>query len=109
MQKRIYSSLELLSLLLFIFAFFSSISWLAILTGLFLIIDDILGMLNGQLNPLFPIAFAILLAFIIHPWYMGVFWSVAAFKLLNVPKDISVILRPEKHESIKEFEDKFKL
>jgi len=103
--KRLYALLELLSLTAFLVGFFGNISWLSILGGTFLLFDDVMSMLSGVLNPLFPFVLSVLLAISIDPWYMGVFWSAAAFKILNIPTNISVILRPERYPSLGEVED----
>lgn len=104
-QKRTYAVLEILAIAGFIFGFFYDIFILTVIAGILLIIDDILEVLSGRLNPLFPIIFAVILGYFIKPWYFGVIWSVVAFKVLNIPKDIQVILNPEKYKSIKELEE----
>lgn len=109
MQKRVYAILSLFALIAFVLGFFASVTWLTILGGLLLVFDEVMEIFSGMLNPTFPIIFAILLALIINPWYIGVFWSITAFKTLNIPTYLSVILRPEKHKSIKEIEDDLKM
>jgi hypothetical protein len=50
----------------------------------------------GILNPLFPIVFAIVLAMMIDPWYVGIFWSLACFKFLGIPGALVKIFAPHK-------------
>lgn len=75
----------LFSIMLFLTGFFQNILWLAILGGCLIIIYDILDILAGLLNPTFPIIFAVFLAIIIKPWYMGVFWASAVWHIIGLP------------------------
>lgn len=107
-QKRLYSVLEILAIIGFILGFFYDVYLLATIAGLLLVIDDILEILSGRLNPFFSIVFALILGFIIEPWYLGVIWSVVVFRILNIPKDIQVIVNPQRHKSLKEVEKESK-
>ena len=57
-----------------------------------MVLDDVFEISLGTLNPLFPILFAIGLALIIEPWYVGIFWSLACFKFLGIPGALVKIL-----------------
>jgi hypothetical protein len=46
---------------------------------------DFMDLLSGILNPLAPVLFAILGIIFIHPWYLGVFVSIAIFQVINIP------------------------
>lgn len=58
-----------------------------------MVVDDILEVYVGVLNPLFPIILAVLLASIISPWYVGIFWSQAVFHVLGIPTAIRKITK----------------
>lgn len=92
---RIQGLLEL-SVLLFLLGILVNVPALVIIGGILMIIDDLLGMFTGALNPLFPIVFAIILAFIIKPWYLGVFWSTAIFSVIGLPTAFRKIFKGSK-------------
>lgn len=75
----------LVSIIIFLIGFFQNMLWLAILGGCLIVIYDILDILVGFLNPLFPIIFAIILASLIKPWYLGVFWASAIWHIISSP------------------------
>ncbi len=70
-----------------------------VVCGLICVIDDVIEILQGLLNPLFPIFFAVVLAAILTPWYVGVFWASAGVKLLGVPGALRKIAAPRRHLS----------
>ena len=80
----------------FLIGYFAGIEVLAITCGCLLVADDFISMLAGHLNPGFPIALAIILGLCIKPWYMGVFWSTAAFGILDIPTSIIYLSAPRK-------------
>lgn len=65
--------------------YFFDIKWLLIIGGLLIVLDDIREIASGILDPWVPLALAVVLALVFSPWYAGVFWASAVFKLLNVP------------------------
>lgn len=75
----------LLSSIGFLIGVVGNIAWLSILCGCLIVIYDIIDMLAGELKPLFPITFAIVLALIFKPWYMGVFWASVIWHILSIP------------------------
>ncbi len=87
---------EVTGLFGFIFGFFFDISWLMIISGILLVLDDIIEIALKTLNPVFPILLAIALAIIISPWYVGVFWASAVFKIIGVPTSLKKIISPKK-------------
>ena|SRR3990170_7746530 len=93
---RIQGIFWLSALLAFIYGYFSGIRWLMILGGIIVVFDDILEIIHRILNPIFPIFLAIVLALIFKPWYVGVFWASAAFKVLGIPGYLTSIFYPEK-------------
>jgi hypothetical protein len=88
--------LDLLGIGGFLVGFFTNIWWIMIAGGLVMVLDDIYQMLVGILNPLFPIAFAIVLAILIDPWYVGIFWSLACLKFLDIPGALAKLVAPHK-------------
>lgn len=86
--------LETLALGAFLFGYFASIGWLLLLGGVFVVLDDVISILLGVLNPIFPIGFAVLLSFFFTPWYVGVFWASAGFSLLDLPSNLVKIFAP---------------
>jgi hypothetical protein len=57
---------------------------------------DIIEIRMGILNPLFPLLLAIGLAIVFAPWYVGVFWASAAFKVLGIPVSLKKVLTPRR-------------
>lgn len=82
----------LFSIILFLIGFFKNIVWLSILGGFLIVVYDILDMSAGFLKPLFPIVFAIMLASVVKPWYMGVFWASAVWHIIGFPWYIGSLL-----------------
>ena len=64
-----------------------------------MVLDDIIEVVMGVLQPFFPIVFAIALAIILSPWYVGVFWSSAAFKALNIFTILKKVLTPSRFKA----------
>lgn len=62
--------------------------------GVMLVGLTVLKIWSGALNPLFPSLFAIALAVIIHPWQLGVFWSIGGFGLIGVPYNFRQMFTP---------------
>jgi hypothetical protein len=85
---------ELCALAFFFVGYFTSVHWLMLIGGIILVLDDIYEMYIGILNPLFPIVFAVFLSVLLDPWYVGVLWASAGFKILNVPVDLRRIFSP---------------
>lgn len=81
---RIQGLLEL-SVILFLMGIFTGTGSLVVAGGIIMLINDVIAMGLGALNPLFPIILAIALGVIIQPWYVGVFWSLAVFHVLDLP------------------------
>src|SRR3989344_5619831 len=71
--------------LIFLVGIFLNLQVLWIIPGIFMLLEDIMSMLTGELNPTFPIIAAIIAVFLIKPWFLGVFWSIEVFAILNVP------------------------
>lgn len=87
---------ELLGLGAFLAGYFADIWWLMMAGGILVVLDDILEMAMGILNPLFPLLLAVALAVVLAPWYVGVFWASAAFKVLGIPTSLLKVAAPEK-------------
>lgn len=77
-----------LSVIIFLVGFFIGSPIITIVGGILMVINDILEVYVGALNPLFPIILAVILASIISPWYVGIFWSQAVFHVLGIPTAI---------------------
>ena len=87
---------ELLGLSGFLVGYFTDIGWLMVLGGLFIVADDVVEVFQGILNPLFPVLLAVALAFLIVPWYVGVFWASAGFKVLGLPNALQKTFTPRR-------------
>ena len=87
---------ELLGLIAFLAGYFSDIKWLMVTGGVLVVLDDIIELGMGILNPTFPILLAVVLALIFTPWYVGVFWSSAGFKVLNIPTSLMKVFAPRR-------------
>ena len=86
---------ELVGLGSFLGGYFGGIWWLMVLGGCLVVLDDVIEISMGILNPLFPVALAILLVIVITPWYVGVFWASAAFKVLGIPASLKKVFAPK--------------
>ena len=80
----------------FVTGYFTDMAWLMILGGCLVVLDDIIEIGMGVLKPLFPVLLAIGLAIVFTPWYVGIFWASAAFKVLGIPASLSKIFTPRK-------------
>lgn len=80
----------------FLSGFFAHIYWLMVLGGCLVVIDDITQVAMGILNPLFPSLLALILAVIISPLYVGVFWASASFKILGIPTSLRKLFTPKR-------------
>lgn len=87
---------ELFGLGSFLVGYFADIRWLMTLGGCLVVLDDVVEILLGVLNPLFPIGFAIFMAILLTPWYVGVFWASAAFKVLGIPQSLRKVFAPQR-------------
>ncbi len=87
---------ELLGLGGFIAGYFADIWWLMILGGSLVILDDVIEIAMGILNPIFPVLLAIALAIVISPWYVGIFLASAAFKVLGIPTSVRKVFMPSR-------------
>ena len=87
--------IEVIGLGAFLSGFFLDISWLMVVGGSLVVLDDIVEVALGVLNPAFPVLLAVVLAFIFTPWYVGVFWASAAFKVFGIPAALTKIFAPK--------------
>ena len=85
------------------------IQFLWLMAGILMTIEDIIGMLNGELNPTFPILVAVVAMIIIKPWYLGLFWSIEIFALLNVPTSFILLVSKKARKADEENYQKEKL
>jgi endogenous inhibitor of DNA gyrase (YacG/DUF329 family) len=81
---------------LFLFGFFLNIKSLVIIGGCLVILDDVVAIKSGILKPLFPIVSAIILALIIKPFYLGIFWSSAIWHIISIPHYVSMAINPNR-------------
>lgn len=82
------------SLVGFVLGFFLEVNWLLFICGSLLALDHALQILAGTMRPHFQVLLAVVLAIAISPWYVGVFWSVAALEVLNIPENLRRIIAP---------------
>ncbi len=87
---------ELIGLGSFLFGYFADLNLLMIIGGILVVLDDVIEILMGVLNPLFPIILAIALVIIFSPWYVGIFWATASFKVLGIPTSLIKIFQPQR-------------
>ena len=87
---------EIVGLSGFVTGYFMNMRWLIILGGCLVVLDDIIEIGMGVLKPLFPILLAIVLAIVFSPWYVGIFWASAAFKVLGIPASFLKIFTPRR-------------
>jgi hypothetical protein len=87
---------EIIGIGFFLFGFFGDILWLIIVGGIAIVLEDIIEISTGILNPLIPIILSVILAIILKPWYIGIFWASAVFKILNIPTATMKIFMPNK-------------
>ncbi len=94
--NRWYRLLHILAAAVFFGGFFLDVSWLAVVGGIVMTVEDLCEIWKGELKPCFPVALAFLLAWLIEPWYMGVFWASAVFHVWNIPGDLLVLFASRK-------------
>lgn len=87
---------ELIGLGAFLAGFFLDVGWLMATGGVLVVLDDVITVGMGVLKPLFPVLLAVVLAIIFTPWYVGVFWASAAFKVLDIPNSLRKLIAPRK-------------
>ena len=85
---------ELIGLGFFLSGYFMGISWLLLIGGCLIVLDDIVEIKIGVLSPVFPAILAAILAFVFTPWYVGVFWASGVFKVFNIPSSIRKMFYP---------------
>ena len=62
---------ELFGVGCFLGGYFSNVLWLMIVGGCAVVLDDLIEIGMGILNPLFPVLLAIVLLIVLTPWYVG--------------------------------------
>ena len=72
------------------------IGWLMVLSGIFIVVDDVVEIFQSILNPLFHVLLSVALAFVFTPWYVGVFCASAAFKVLGLPNALRKTFTPQR-------------
>ncbi len=87
---------ELLGLAAFLAGYFGDVWWLMMAGGVLVVLDDVIEMAMGILNPLFPLLLAAVLTVVLTPWYVGIFWASAAFKVLGIPTSLLKVAAPAK-------------
>lgn len=86
---------EIVGLGSFLYGYFMGISWFLVIGGCLVVLDDCIELALGVLKPTFPVLLAIVLALIMKPWYVGIFWASSAFKVLGIPAIIMKIVAPK--------------
>jgi hypothetical protein len=87
---------EVVGLGSFLAGYFLDIRWLMVTGGVTVVLDDAISVAIGVLNPIFPVLLALVLAIFFSPWYLGVFWASAAFKVLGIPASLRKAIAPRK-------------
>jgi hypothetical protein len=92
---RIQGGLDLFGIIGFLVGFFGGFPILMIAAGLVMVLDDVYQISTGILNPLFPVLSSIVLAVVLEPWYVGVFWAAAFLRPLGIPGALIKLFNPE--------------
>ena len=101
-----YRLLHIAVVAAFFAGFFFDIRWFAIGGGIVMVAEDLYEIHEGTLKHQFPALLALILAWLIDPWYMGVFWASAMFHVLNIPGDLLVLFTSRKKmETAKKIRD----
>lgn len=87
---------ELFGISAFLGGYFGGVWWLMLAGGAALVLDDVVEIAMGILNPLFPILLALVLVVVLDPWYVGIFWASAVFKIFNIPTALLKVFAPER-------------
>lgn len=87
---------EMIGFCSFIAGYFIPIKWLMVLGGCLVVLDDVIEIKMGVLNPLVPLLLSIGLAIVFSPWYIGIFWASAAFKVLGMPVSLMKVFTPRR-------------
>lgn len=98
--------IDFLTPVLFLVGIFLRIEPIWFFSGIVLIINDLLAILVGELNPIFPIFSAIIAAIFINPWYLGVFWASEIFSVLSVPTSFLLIFSKKARQADEENHEK---
>lgn len=85
---------RLLSIGLFLAGILTRRPALWIAGGLLMAARDVFEVWWGLLKPQFPILLAIIVAIFVKPWYLGVFWSLFVFHVLDIPGATVKVLAP---------------
>lgn len=96
MVLRLQGAFELAAVVLFFTGYFGGVPWLMILGGLLLVADNLMTIGLGLANPLLPLGLATLLALVMRPWYVGVFFGCSAFTLLGLPNSARKLWDPKR-------------
>lgn len=87
---------ELIGLGSFLLGFFAHIWWLMVIGGCLVVLDDVIEISMGVQNPLVLVIVAVVLGIVITPWYVGVFWASAGFKVLGIPASLHKVFTPRR-------------
>lgn len=85
---------ELVGLGCFLYGYFADVASVMFVGGVLVVLDDVIQILTGVLNPIVPLMLTIVLGIAFTPWYVGVFWASAAFKVLGIPGSFLKIFAP---------------
>jgi hypothetical protein len=94
----------------FIGVFFDN-STLTLIGGLVVTVVYLLEMAYAPSNPILPIFLSIILAGVLDPWYLGVFWALALLSSINTFHNVRKMLNPsfflERHYQLTHKADDF--
>ena len=91
---RLQGAFELSSLVVFFAGYYTEILWLMFLGAAMLIMDNLMTIMFGLINPIYLIILAVLLSIFFTPWYIGVFLACAVFTLLVINNSFMKIWNP---------------
>ena len=93
---RLQGIFELSAIVLYLLGAWGGMPWVMYLGGGMLVLDTLSTVLLRVMNPIYPLALAVLFGIFFTPWYQGVFWACLVFSLLGSPNSFRKVLAPER-------------
>jgi hypothetical protein len=79
----------------FLAGFFLNINWLMITGGILVVLDNLIDFpLEISKKVLFRAILVVVLAIMIKPWYVGIFWASSVFRVLSIQTSLRKIFSP---------------
>lgn len=79
----------------FLVGFFLNINWLMIAGGILVVLDNSIDFpLEVSKKVLFRAIVVVVLAIMIKPWYVGIFWASSVFRVISIQTSLRKIFLP---------------